>query len=56
MNWEAKYFRLLDITMNLLSLHELNDDKGPKRRQIDRLITMFREQIDEEVKSEDEVH
>lgn len=50
-DWECKYFKLLDITMNLLAVHELSDDDTPRRRQIDRLVTMFREQIDEEVKN-----
>jgi len=53
-DWECKYFKLLDITMNLLAVHELSDDDTPRRRQIDRLVTMFREQIDEEVKNSKE--
>ena len=45
--------------MNLMAMHELTDENIPKRRQVDRLIHMFKEQIDELAKSgekPDEIH
>ena len=48
--YQAKYFRLLDITMNIFTVLELEKENHLKRRKVDRLLQAFKEQVDEEAK------
>ena len=46
--YQEKYFRLLDITMNIFTVLELEKENQTPRRKVDRLLRTFKEQIEEE--------
>lgn len=54
-NYEAKYYRLLDLAMNILAVMDLEQDGQVSlgRRKADRLYRMFKEQIEQETQTEE---